>query len=102
MGRLTDSELDTLYARILITCRNNPAVLQAAGTHALVVEHTAAGLRFWREVLPGRVQARAAPRRPGGTPYLPEQMMEIFPQILGFGSILPSGSIEPKNRMWLS
>ncbi len=79
MGRLTDSELDALYARILITCRSNPAVLQAAGTHALVVEHAAAGLHFWREVLPGRGQARAALVGLVGRLITPQQMMDILP-----------------------
>ncbi len=52
MGEMSALERRRNYARILLTCRASIPDLQEAGTHALMIGETSAGLRIWRDVLP--------------------------------------------------
>ncbi len=59
VGDMSDRQRRENYARVLLTCRNNQPVMQSAATHALMAGQTAAGLRFWRDMLPVSPPARS-------------------------------------------
>ncbi len=80
LGDETTEQRGRNYARILLTCRNNQAVLQASGTHALMIGDTAAGLELWRQLLPVSSRARSQILNLVDRFLTTEQLVDILPE----------------------
>ena len=79
LGKMTAHDRRRNYARILLTCRNNQGVLQASGTHALMIGEGAAGTEIWRQLLPVSWRARSQVVRLVGRFLTAEQLVAILP-----------------------
>lgn len=79
VGDMPATERRRNYARILLTCRNNQPVLQAAGTHALMIGEVAAGMEIWRQLLPVSPRARSQVLNLAPRFLTVEQLVAILP-----------------------
>ncbi len=82
LGELPAHERRRNYARILLSCRSQLGNIQAAGTHALMIGETAAGLRLWGEVLEVNWAARVSVFALLGRFLSDEQLVGILPENL--------------------
>lgn len=79
LGKMNAHDRRRNYARILLTCRNNQQVLQASGTHALMIGDWAAGTEIWRQLLPVSQRARTQVVRLVDRFLTAEQLVAILP-----------------------
>ncbi len=79
LGEMSPLERRRNYARILLSCRSQIGNIQAAGTHALMIGETAAGLRLWRDVLRANATARIRVFALIGRFLTDEQLVGILP-----------------------
>lgn len=79
IGKMSAHDRRRNYARILLTCRNNQQVLQASGTHALMIGDWAAGTEIWRQLLPVSQRARTQVVRLVDRFLTAEQLVTILP-----------------------
>lgn len=79
LGTLSAHQRRRNYARILLTCRNNQQVLQASGTHALMIGERAAGTEIWRQLLPVSSRARLQVVRLVDRFLTAQQLVDILP-----------------------
>ncbi|MEZ6153590.1 MAG: hypothetical protein R3C09_26115 [Pirellulaceae bacterium] len=80
LGEMTAEQRRRNYARILLTCRNNQRVLQAAGTHALMIGDVPAGMELWRQLLPVSPRARSQVLNLVDRFLTAEQLVAILPE----------------------
>ena len=80
LGEMSPEQRRRNYARILLTCRNNQSVMQAAGTHALMIGELPAGMEIWRQLLPVSGLARSKVLNLVGRFLTPEQLVAILPE----------------------
>ncbi len=80
LGEMNAEQRRRNYARILLTCRNNQSVLQAAGTHALMIGDVPAGMEIWRQLLPVSYSARSKVLNLVDRFLTPQQLVAILPE----------------------
>lgn len=80
LGESSDLQRRRNYARLLLTCRCNLRVLQAAGTHALMTGQVTAGQRIWQQLLPVSGLARNKVVRLTGRFLSIPQLIAILPE----------------------
>jgi tetratricopeptide (TPR) repeat protein len=78
-GSLQANERLYNYARIYLSCRNHPSVLQAAANHALMTGDDQFGLHIWRELLRTNSYARVRIANLLGNLLDVGQLIEILP-----------------------
>ncbi|QDV26119.1 O-antigen ligase family protein [Aureliella helgolandensis] len=79
LGLLDREERLETYARLILTCRASPRILQAVGSHALLIGETRAGLEIYRELLPVSAVARSRAINFLDSYLDIEQLIEILP-----------------------